>query len=209
MIIHPAEQGSQEWLDARSTVVTASQFKAVMSKGRGSEPSLTRKKYMITLANSIVTGRPAEQGYTNAAMAEGTRREPESRDFYSMLTGHDVTQHGLIYLDEDRRIGASVDGMIEDRGLVEFKNPNLETHIGYVLDGGLPAEYLLQVQGQMWVTGTQWCDFFSYHPDAFKMHHLVKVWRDDAKIAEIKAETDRFISELDAMVETFRKMAED
>ena len=29
----------------------------------------------------------------------------------------------------------------------------------------LPEEYLYQVQGQLWITGNQWCDFVSHDPE--------------------------------------------
>lgn len=206
MIIHPAEQGTQEWLDARSIVITASEINTVMANGRGGAPSKTRTTYMRTLANSIVTGNPATQGYTNAAMEEGNRREEESRDFYAMVSRNKVEQVGLIYLNEAKRIGASVDGLINDDGNLELKNPNLATHLGYLLDGGLPAAYVKQVQTQLWVTGREYCDFVSYHPDAFKMLHRFRVERDDAMIKTIEAATYKFIGELDVMVEEFRSM---
>lgn len=206
MIISPHEQGTQEWLNARSTVITASMMGTVMAKGRGSSPSLTRTKYMRNLANSIVTQNPAPEGFTSAAMQEGTKREPESRDYYGMISRNAVEEVGLIYLDEAMRIGASVDGLINADGNLELKNPNLETHLGYLLDGGLPKAYEKQVQGQLWVTGREYCDFVSYHPDAFKMMHRFRVDRDDEMIRKIKTATYLFVSELDLMVEVFKNL---
>lgn len=208
MIISPHEQGTQEWLNDRSTVITASMMGTVMAKGRGSAPSITRTKYMRNLANAIVTGNPAPEGYKNAAMQEGNDREPESRDYYGMISRNTVTEHGLIYLDENKRIGASVDGLINDDGNLELKNPNLETHLGYLLDGGLPTAYVKQVQAQLWVTGREYCDFVSYHPDAFKMMHRFRVERDEAMIRLIKTASFLFIAELDQMVETFKSIQE-
>lgn len=208
LIISTAAQGTQEWLDDRSTVVTSSMFATCMAKGRGNAPSKTRQTYMRKLANSIVTGNPAEEGFKSAAMIEGNEREPESRKYYAMRSGNKVTEHGLIYLDELKRIGASIDGLIhtEPRGNLELKNPNLETHLGYLLDGGLPAAYVKQVQGQLWVTGSEYCDFVSYHPTAFKVMHRFRVERDEAMIKTIKTAVYQFIGELDVMVETFRSM---
>lgn len=208
MIIHTAEQGSQEWLDARSIVVTSSMFGTVMAKGRGAAPSVTRTKYMRNLANSIVTGNPAPEGFTNAAMQEGNKREPESRDYYGMISRNQVDEVGLIYLDETKRIGASVDGLINADGNLELKNPNLETHLGYLLDGGLPTAYIKQVQGQLWVTGREYCDFVSYHPDAFKMMHRFRVERDESMIRNIKSAAYLFVAELDLMVESFKAIQE-
>jgi len=159
---------------------------------------------MRRLANSIVTGNPAPEGFKSGPMQEGNDRENESRRFYAMMSGNSVDQVGLIYLNEAKRIGASVDGLIDDNGNLELKNPNLETHIGYVLDGGLPNAYVKQVQSQLWVTGGDYCDFASYHPDAFKMLHRFRVERDELMIKTIKEATYTFIGELDVLVEKMR-----
>lgn len=206
MIIHQAEQGSQEWLDARSIVVTSSMTATVMAKGKGGGTSVTRTKYMRSLANSIVTGNLATEGFRSGSMQEGNLREPESRDYYGMISRNTVEKVGLIYLDEAKRIGASVDGLINEDGNLELKNPNLETHLGYLLDGGMPATYVKQVQGQLWVTGREYCDFVSYHPDAFKMMHRFRVERDEEMIRKIKTATYQFVAELDLMVESFIKI---
>ena len=206
MIIHPAEQGTQEWLDARSTVVTASETNKVMAKGRGGGSSVTRTKYMLRLANAIVTGNPVKEGFKSGPMQEGNDREDESRQFYAMVSRNNVEQVGLIYMNEAKRIGASLDGLINDDGDLELKNPNLETHLGYLHDGGLPAVYVKPIQSQLWVSDRDYCDFVSYHPDAFKMLYRFRVERDEAMINTIKESTYKFIGELDVMVEKFRSM---
>jgi len=206
MIISPHEQGTQEWLNDRSTVVTSSMFKTTMAKGRDGGLSLTRTKYMRFLANSIVTGNPAPNGYSSWEMKEGQKREPESREYYAFISKNTVTEAGLIYLNDARRIGASVDGLINHDGNLELKNPNLETHLAWLLEGGLPPAHQIQVQGQLWVTDREYCDFVSYHPDAFKMMHRVRVERDDELIRKIKTAVYQFVSELDLMVEAFRKI---
>ena len=203
MIIDPSPQGTPEWLQARAGVVTASCFSQVMAGGKG----ITRTGYMRVLANEIITGKPFISGFTTPWMEGGTAREPESREFYTFESGNQVDQVGLIYLDELKRIGASVDGLIGDDGQQELKNPKLETHLGYLLDGGLPAAYVKQVQGQLWVTGRQWCDFSSYHPDAFKLLFTQRVERDETIIGAISDAVCGFIVELDSLVETMRKLA--
>lgn len=54
---------------------------------------------------------------------------------------------------------------------------------------GVPAEYIPQIQGCMWVTGRQWWHFASYDPRMPESHRLliIKVPRDDAVIAKIQA----------------------
>lgn len=205
MIFHDAPQGSQEWLNARSVCVTASEMKCVMAKGRGNAPSITRQKYMLSLANSIITGIAPPQGYYSDAMAVGNEREEESRKYFSMVSGKKIETVGFAYMNELKRIGASFDGLVEDGdGVFEAKNPELSTHLLWLLNGGLPPEHKTQVQSQLWVSDRKYCDFISYNPDAFQMLFHVRVERDEDFIKQIAAETYKFIGELDVMVEKFR-----
>jgi len=206
MIVDNSPQGSPEWLQARATVITASNLTKVMSKGRGSAPSKTRMTYMIEKATEILTGNAVSNGFQNDAMRRGNELEPDARQFYTMLTGELVEESGLIYLNELKRIGASVDGLVQDDGLVEIKCPNLSTHVNYLLDGVMPAAYVKQIQGQMWVTGRKWCDFISYHPDAWKMGFLIRVDRDEEIIKTINDAVYAFIGELDVLVEKLRDL---
>ena len=153
MIIDESPQGSDEWLLARAGVVTASNMGKVLSKGRGSKPSLTRLGYMRELATEVITGNAIQEGFKSQWMERGNEQEAESRDYYQMVSGNQVDEVGLIYLDETKRIGASVDGLVGDDGLFEVKNPKLSNHIGYLLDGVMPSTYKPQCQMQMFVTG--------------------------------------------------------
>ena len=60
--------------------------------------------------------------------------------------------------------GASPDGLVGDDGLLEFKCPMAGKHLTYLFRDEVPKDYVLQVQGQLWVTGRKWCDFVSYCP---------------------------------------------
>jgi len=206
MIVDNSPQGTPEWLQARATVITASNLTKVMSKGRGSAPSKTRLTYMIEKATEILTGNPVSNGFQNDAMKRGNELEPDARQFYTMLSGNAVEESGLIYLNELKRIGASVDGLVGDDGLVEIKCPNLNTHVNYLLDGVMPAQYVKQVQGQMWVTDRKWCDFISYCPESHKMGFMIRVERDDEFIKTISTAVYAFIGELDALVEKLEKL---
>ena len=206
MIIDTAAQGTPEWLQARAGVITASNLSKVTSKGRGSAPSLTRETYMIEKATEILTGKPIAEGYKSDAMQRGNDMESEAREYYEMISRNPVEQIGLCYLNELKRIGASVDGLVGDEGLVEIKCPSLAVHVRYLMAGAMPADYVKQVQGQMWITGRAWCDFISYNPDSHKMNFKIRVDRDDEIIKTLEAETYKFIGELDGLVEKLRAM---
>jgi hypothetical protein len=103
--------------------------------------------------------------------------------------------------------GASPDGFVGE-GLIEIKCPNTATHLEYVLAGKPPEKYMTQMQWQMAVTGAPWCDFVSYDPRL--PEHLqmliVRVPRDESRIAELEAEVRKFLGELESKVEQLQKV---
>ena len=73
--------------------------------------------------------------------------------------------HGFgCYKGEDKLVACSPDGLIGDNGGLEIKCPSQGVHVEYLLSGKMPTKYTLQVQGFLYVTGREWCDFMSYHP---------------------------------------------
>lgn len=210
MIIDTSPQGTEEWLLARAGVITASNMHKVMSKGRGTAPSKTRLDYMHKLANERLTGRYISEGFKSNYMERGNELEDQARANYELTTGEIVETVGLIYLDESKRIGASLDGLVQDSGETEIKCPAIHTHSGYLIsclaDGDPPATYVKQIQAQLWIAGREWCDFISYHPEAFIPYKCVRVLRDAELIFEIQDATSLFIVELDALVENLRTL---
>ena len=193
MQVHNCDQGTEEWFDLRLGKVTASHFKDVLNKKSG------RETYMLRLATERAFG-VREETYQNRFMEEGTEKEPDAREFYALTNWVDVEQVGFVEKTED--VGCSPDGLVGDDGLIEIKCPKLTTHYKYIKKGVLPAEYKPQVQGQMWVCETQWCDFISYHPDAVTVDgedqrlFIVRVERDEVYLATLSAAVATFVEEL-------------
>ena len=46
--------------------------------------------------------------------------------------------------------------------MIEIKTRKPELHFQTILSGGVPSEYLAQIQFQLLVTGRQWVDFVSF-----------------------------------------------
>jgi hypothetical protein len=64
------------------------------------------------------------------------------------------------------------------------------------------TEYRWQVQGQLWVTDRTWCDVVSFDPrwpDGLQLA-IHRVFRDEAAIAELRAECARADAEVTAIV---------
>lgn len=203
MIITSIIQGSPEWHAARCGVVTASNFKAVLTGGSGK----TRRTYMYKLMGEITTGRVAPPSFESQAMQRGNDLEPEARDSYQDHTGHTVQEVGIAYLDQHKRVAASPDGLIGDEGGLEIKCPLPHTHEKYLVDRRIPKIYMPQVQGNLWVTGRKWWDFLSFAPEFPEGRHIMlhRVHRDEAYIDRLSSEVLRFVEELDILVESHRK----
>jgi len=166
MINLPVEQGSYEWHEARRGIPTASEFKRIItSQGKAAAGRMT---YVYELVAQRIMGFTDEQLENMEAaaspwMERGKQMESEAADFYALIRDVEPKTVGFCYLDKRRNIGASPDRFI-GAGLLEIKCPAPHNHIKYLEGGEVPAEYVPQVQGQMWVTGRPWCDFMSYHP---------------------------------------------
>ena len=185
-------QGSDEWHQARLGFVTASNFHKVLNKKTG------RGLYMRKKVAERLTGL-LEESYKNEIMENGNIVESEARDFYQMVNDCTVQEVGFVKRDED--VGCSPDGLVGEDGIIEIKCPLSSTHIGYIMSNKLPAAYKPQVQGNLWVTGRQWCDFISYDPRVIaKPMHTVQVKRDSEYITELAAKVAVFVKELKTMI---------
>lgn len=190
-------QGSSEWIQARCGIPSASCFDQIITtKG---EPSTQRKKYLLKLAGERLLGRP-EETYQNAVMQRGIELEPEARELYEFITGQECLKTGFWFKDG---YGASPDGVVAEKGVIEIKSPLLTTHIGYLLDKTLPVAYHQQVNGELLCTEREWCDFMSYYPGLPPF--IIRVYPDDKFQKKLKVELALFVEELEEMVDKLRK----
>lgn len=161
IIVKDIEQLSGEWYAARAGVPSSSCFdKIVTSKG---ERSKSHKGYMYTLAGETIIKEKAPT-YQSRKMVEAMEMEDEARSKYEYLYDCDVEQVALCYKNKSKLFSCSPDGLIGNDGGIEIKCPNLNTHVGYMLGGKLPTDYIQQVQGTLFITGREWWDFVSYYP---------------------------------------------
>lgn len=185
-------QGTDDWFAARLGKVTASRFSEVLNKKTG------RGLYMRKLAAERLTGTH-EETYRNAIMDTGSETEGEARACYEVIYHQAVEQVGFVELND--WIGASPDGLIGEDGIAEIKCPLGSTHIDYIIKNKMPATYVAQVQGGLWVTGRQWCDFISYVP-RFTSRPLwsVRIQRDEEYIRNLEAAVNVFVAELKELI---------
>jgi hypothetical protein len=194
------EQGTPEWYFARSRIPTASQFHTVLAKGKGGGVSLTRKKYLLTLAGEVLTGEYAES-YSNHHMERGKEMEAEARDLYAFQTDAEIDRVGFIY-NEEWNAGGSPDALIGTDGALEIKTALPHIQLERLIDNRLPPEHVAQCQGILGLTGRQWIDFVSYWPKLPLL--VVRVQRDEAYIAALKIAVQEFNAELAELVRKFQ-----
>lgn len=135
-----------------------------------------------------ITGEPLERG-GGAATAWGRDVEPAAREAYELETGNTVDEAGFIPHPAVANTGCSPDGLVGEDGGLEIKCPkDPRIHLERFFSG-VPAEYIPQIQGCMWVTGRKWWDFVSFDPrmPAAMQMLVIRVWRDDEYIARLEA----------------------
>lgn len=202
------EQGTTEWFEARLGKVTASRIIDVIGKTK-SGYSASRANYMAQLIVERITGK-VEESYSNAAMAWGTEHEPMARAEYEIQRGVMVNEVGFVPHPRIQNAGASPDGYVSQKGLIEIKSPNTSTHIETLLTRKIPEKYLCQMYWQMACTGREWCDFVSYDPRM--PNHLklcvIHVPFNADRIAELESEIIIFLNEVDVKVEKLINLIE-
>ncbi|MFZ4697981.1 MAG: lambda exonuclease family protein [Phycisphaerales bacterium] len=208
MILETADQRTDDWYAARCGKATASRFKDAIAALKSGAPAQAQRDYLTELVVERLTQQPIQR-FQNAAMTWGTEQEPAARAAYERVTGISVEETGFIAHDT-LMAGCSPDGLVDWDGLVEIKCPwNTAVHIETLLNG-MPDEHIPQVQGQMWITGRQWCDFVSYDPrmPAELQLHVQRINRDPAYVADLERRVTEFLAEVGTQVEALRRLAE-
>lgn len=203
MKLHNVQQGSQEWLELRLGIPTASEFNALISptwkvrEGEGPHTYLCRK-----IVEKVCRHIDEDFG-GNFAVEQGSILEGEAIPWFEFAHDVAIDRVGFCTTD-DGRAGCSPDGLIGEDGGIEVKCPLPHTHLKYLLAGTLPADYAAQVHGSMYVTGRKWWKFVSY---SRKFPALVLHVDRDEKIQEaIKAALDGFNALFDAQMERIAKL---
>ncbi len=187
MIYLELEQGTDEWLEARRGIPTASSFSKIITPKTG-VLSKTSDKYIAEIIAETVEPDNSFQG--NQWTERGHELEPEARNWYEFQTGCDVRQVGMILLD-DLTAGVSPDGLIDDDGMLEIKCPKPSTHVEWLLNGGLPDEHKPQCHAALHIAQRKWLDFVSYCP---KFKPLL-----------VRVEPDEYTEKVGAALEAFKE----
>jgi predicted phage-related endonuclease len=180
MKIHTSfKQGTPEWNQIRAGKVTASEMHRLVSPLGKVRTGDGPRTYLLEKLSERWLGAPLPKDFSTFEMEQGTLIEEYARPAFELWTGLMVKQVGFIESD-DGLCGCSPDGLIEgEKAGLEIKSPQIVNHVRYLLDGCVPEDYILQVQGSLYVTGFDRWLFTSFRR---RMPPLVVEVKPDPKI---------------------------
>ena len=201
-----------DWLALRGSRFTGLDFYLFMSLAKKNELSETAESKLYEKALASL-GYETDAGITTAAMERGTELESVARELYKAETFNDVREVGFVDY-ESLRAGCSPDGVafrqepfIDDRidKIIEIKCPAIKNYIR-MATGKIPAQYMIQIQYNLFITGAKSCDFVVYHPD---MALSVQEIKPDEQIqSDIKVVLEKLNARYDeilAQIQQYRK----
>ena len=188
-----APQGGEEWVKKRIGRITASELHRWMAVGVKGQPLQKRKDYERELAYERQFNRPFSH-FVTSAMEEGRYMETHLRNWYSDIVGVAVE---TVWCWFNEWFVASPDGLVGDKGLVEFKWV-YDTTFSETLYTGIKNEHYIQIQGQLWATGREWCDYVVGNGNTGYMK-VIRVERDEELIAQF-AEKVKELDQIDESI---------
>lgn len=161
-------QGSDEWLAARCGLITASEMKLILTPSLKVADNDKSRAHLWELLAQRITGY-VEPQYVSDDMLRGQADEILARSIYDQKYAP-VKEVGFITNDEwGFTIGYSPDGLVGDDGLIEFKSRRQKYQVQTLVENvgednaqTIPADFMLQCQTGLLVTGRKWLDFGSY-----------------------------------------------
>lgn len=189
------EQGSVDWQILRSGKITASEMDALVSPTGKIREGDGVTTYLNQKLCEMWTGGPLISLQGIFDVDQGVILEERAKPAFTLHTGIEI--HNVSFIEtNDGRTGCSPDALIGAESGVEIKCPRLDTHVGYLLNGTLPKQYVAQVQGSMFVTGFKTWHFFSFQRALPPLHVIVE--RDAEFQDALRTAIDGFIKRLDA-----------
>jgi len=182
---------------SRPATLSPSQFKKVMTNGRGSDSfGKTASTYAEEVAMRYC-GLPIDE-FTSYDIQRGIEMEPFAVGEYEKKYMVEVYGKERIFHPEYDFISGEPDGLVGDDKVIEVKCPNSKNHFANLMAGEQLELYKYQIQGYLWLTGRSVCDFVSYnadYPEDLQLSvHTVE--RNNDMISELEERCIKFWDEL-------------
>lgn len=205
------DQGTLEWHDARSGLITASMFeecaRRLKSGPNKGDYTNAAHAYAFRLAVERISGEAlAVDQFDTWAMKRGRELEEDARLLYEERAGALVLQTGLA-VSECGRFGASADGLVGINGSIEIKCFLDPTKLKSILIDGDVGEVNTQMQGSLMVTGREWCDFILYCPALANIGRDLTVIRFD-RDQDIITPLQESLEQFNEVVDHYRRILE-
>lgn len=189
MIIHNCEQGTIEWSNLRLGIPTASEFHRIVTP-TGALSAQSRDYAYRLVAESLLM-RPLSEDISNLPQIQhGKEYEAEAVRSYEFDNGVKTVKVGFMTNDAGD-IGASPDRLVDDCGVLEIKCPQPATMVAYHVSGVIDAKYKPQIQGQLMVSGRNWCDWLAYSREMPTI--TIRTLRDDEYIEKLSKALADFV----------------
>lgn len=197
--IHNVTQGSEDWEQIRKGKVTASEFHRIITPKKLTFAT-GAKKYAIEVAAEQL-GIESIDFQPTYWMDRGNEMEDHAIAEFERTHG-EVERVGFVTIGKFGKCGCSPDGFVGDDELIQVKCPKPETMMGYILDGGLPDEHRIQVQGELWITGRKRSHFYCWNPEIEPFHVVVE--RDEKVIEALDDHVPTVLGMVNRICETVK-----
>ncbi len=158
---HDVCQGTEEWLQLRTGLITASEIKLLMTPTLKPANNDKSRSHLYELAAQRISNY-TEPSFVSEDMMRGWSDEVLARQAYAEHYAP-VIECGFVTLQIGAEtIGYSPDALVGEDGLIECKSRRQKYQIKTICDAIVPEEYMLQIQTGLMVTGRKWLDFVSY-----------------------------------------------
>lgn len=154
-------QGTQEWINARKGLLTASEMGKIVTPTLKKAANEKQRAHVYEIAAQRISGH-VEPTWEGGNILRGREDEIDARDLYRQHYA-DVEEVGLITNDSwGFVVGYSPDGLVGEKGLIEAKSRNQRFQVETISLHAIPSEHVIQVQTGLAVSEREWCHFLSW-----------------------------------------------
>ena len=180
-------QNTPEWLSWRQKGIGSSDIAAIMG--------VCPFKSALDVYKEKLGG---EGQVVNRWMQRGKDNEVYARIRFCEDTGKTFEPLTICHNDNERFI-ASLDGYCErTKEVLEIKTPGRKT-VDMAAKGEIPIHYIMQIQWQLFVSGSELAYYFCDSPDTFE-EYTIEVTPNYQLQGRLKEEAEKFLDQLDSGV---------